>query len=399
MTEQLPLEGLKIVDISTMLAAPWVSTHLADFGADVLKIEHPVFGDHARKYGVQKDGKSVFWKSLNRNKKSITLNFSKPEGQELLKEIVKDADVLIENFRPGTLEKWNLSWEELEKVNPNLILLRISGFGQEGPYSKRRGFGTVAEGMSGFTSINGDETGPPILPGIPLADGMSGIAGALMVMIATYSKQNHQTKGQVIDLSLYEPLLRMLEPHLLAYDQLGIIANRVGNGSSQTAPRNAYITKDGTWVALSASTQSIFENLCTAIDRKDLLSDERFSTNKNRLNNVAELDHILSGWIVSRELAEVVDVLNESGAVVGPMYNVEQIYEDPHYQFRESFVDVMDDEFGEMKVPNVLAKFSKTPGKISSLGPKHSEHTVNFLKNTLNLSDEKIKELKKVNIV
>lgn len=200
MEKTLPLQGLKIIDISTMLAAPWVSTHLADFGAEVLKIEHPLYGDHARNYGAQKEGQSVLWKSLNRNKKSMTLNLSKTEGQELLKEIVKEYDILIENFRPGTLEKWNLSLEELEKVNPNLILLRISGFGQEGPYSTRRGFGTVAEGMSGFTSINGDPTGPPILPGVPLADGLSGIVGALMVMIATYSKQNHETKGQVIDL-------------------------------------------------------------------------------------------------------------------------------------------------------------------------------------------------------
>ncbi|WP_158541046.1 CaiB/BaiF CoA-transferase family protein [Sporosarcina sp. BI001-red] len=399
MNEQLPLQGLKILDISTMLAAPWVSTHLADFGAEVLKIEHPEYGDHARKYGAQKDGKSVLWKSLNRNKKSITLNFSKMEGQELLKEIIKDYDVMIENFRPGTLEKWNLSWEEIEKVNPNLILLRVSGFGQKGPYSERRGFGTVAEGMSGFTSINGDPTGPPILPGIPLADGLSGIAGALMVMIATYSKQNHQTKGQVIDLSLYEPLMRLLEPHLLAYDQLGIIANRVGNGSSQTAPRNAYPTKDGNWVALSASAQSIFENLCIAIDREDLIINEKFNTNKNRLNNVAELDEIISGWIVKRDLDQVVEILNESGAVVGPMYNVKQLYQDPHYTYRESFVSVTDDEFGEMRVPNVLAKLSKTPGKISTLGPKHSEHTIEFLKESLKMGDKEISELKRGGII
>lgn len=399
MEKTLPLQGLKIIDISTMLAAPWVSTHLADFGAEVLKIEHPLYGDHARNYGAQKEGQSVLWKSLNRNKKSMTLNLSKTEGQELLKEIVKEYDILIENFRPGTLEKWNLSWEELEKVNPNLILLRISGFGQEGPYSTRRGFGTVAEGMSGFTSINGDPTGPPILPGVPLADGLSGIVGALMVMIATYSKQNHETKGQVIDLSLYEPLMRMLEPHLLAYDQLGVVAQRVGNGSSQTAPRNAYLTKDKRWVALSASAQSIFENLCIAIDREDLIKDVRFQTNKSRLKNVEILDDIISEWIRERELNEVVTILNDSGAVVGPMYDVEQIYEDPHYAFRESFVEIEDTDFGEMKIPNVLAKFSKTPGEIQSLGPKHSEHTTEILKDVLNLTDEKISQLKEAQII
>lgn len=399
MSELLPLKDLKIVDISTMLAAPWVSTHLADFGAEVLKIEHPVFGDHARRYGAQKDGQSVFWKSLNRNKKSITLNLSKTEGQDILKEILKNSDVLIENFRPGTLEKWNLSWEELEKINPDLILLRVSGFGQEGPYSNRRGFGTVAEGMSGFTSINGESTGPPILPGIPLADGLSGIAGALMIMIATYSKQNNGTRGQVIDLSLYEPLMRLLEPHLLAYDQLGVVAQRVGNGSSQTAPRNAYLTRDDNWVALSASAQSIFENLCRAIDREDLLQNEKFSTNKNRLKHVKELDKIISEWIGERDLTDVVNILNDSGAVVGPMYDVAQIYSDPHYKFRESFIKVEDDEFGEMNMPNVLAKLSKTPGKVNSLGPKFSEHTMEYLSEHLQLSKNEIEELKKDGII
>lgn len=394
----LPLQDLKILDLSTMLAAPWASTHLADFGAEVIKIEHPKNGDHARRYGMQKDNIPLLWKSLNRNKKSITLNLNSEEGKKIIKDNISYFDVVIENFRPGTLEKWGIGWEELSKINPNLIMLRTSGFGQEGPYSERRGFGTVAEGMSGFTSVNGDETGPPTLPGIPLADGVSSVFGALAIMIALHER-NENSKGQCIDISLYEPLMRFLEPQLIAYDQLGVISKRIGNSSLQTAPRNAYLTKDDNWIALSASTQSIAKNLFKAIGKPELIEDKRFSTNKERLKNVNLLDEIIGDWVRNREMEEVVNIINDSGAVVGPMYDVSQIYEDPHYRYRETFVNVNDKDLGEMKIPNVFAKFSRTPGKVRSTGPDLGEHNKEVYNELFGYTPEKIKELKEKNII
>lgn len=396
----LPLQGLKILDISTMLAAPWASTFLADYGADVIKVEHPQNGDHARKYGAQKDGKGVFWKSLNRNKKGISLNLKTAEGQKIFLQLVKDTDVLVENFRPGTLDKWGLDWATLLEANPKLILLRTSGFGQEGPYAKRGGFGTVAEAMSGFTSINGEKGGRPTLPGMALADGVSSIFGALSIMIALYAQiKNGVEEGQQIDINLYEPLMRLLEPQITAYDQLGKIPEPIGNSSLQTAPRNAYLTADNTWVALSGSTQSITENIFRAIGREDLITHPKFSTNEQRLKNVEELDEIIGNWIKQYNYVEVVDIFSKAGAVVGPMYNIAQLFEDPHYQYRQSFIEVEDKDFGVMRVPNVFAKFSKTPGMVRHLGPEKGQHTEEILKEKIQLSDEQIQELKNLGII
>lgn len=397
---RLPLQDIRILDASTMLAAPWASTFLADYGAQVIKIEHPEFGDHARRYGKQKEGIPLLWKTLNRNKKGITLNLSKPQGQELFKKLVAQVDVVVENYRPGTFEKWNLGWDVLSAINPSLIMLQTTGFGQSGPYASRAGFGTVAEGMSGFTSVNGPADGPPTLPGMALADGVSGAFGALSLMIALHERANNpEKKGQCIDISLYEPLMRFLEPHIVAYDQLGIIASRVGNGSLSVAPRNAYQTKEGRWVALSGAAQSITENLFKAIGREDLLTDPRFATNELRLKHVKELDDIIGGWIRERELDEVLEILHGSGAVVGPMYDVSQLDQDPHFQYRESFVTLQDEELGEMRVPNVVAKFSRTPGRVISRGPKHGEHNLEVYRDWLSLSDQELEALKKEKII
>lgn len=399
-TESMALSGLKILDISTMIAAPWASTYLADFGAEVIKIEHPEFGDHARNYGKKKNGIPLFWKTLNRNKKFITLNLKTSKGQEMLKELVKEMDVVIENFRPGTLEKWGIGWDTLSKVNPKLIMLRTTGFGQSGPYVDRAGFGTVAEGMSGFSSINGEKDGQPLLPGIPLADGVSSVFGSLSILIAlTERTRDPNGIGQCIDISLYEPLMRFMEAHLMAYNQLGEVAQRVGNGSVSIAPRNAYQTKDEHWVALSGAAQSITQNVFKAIGKEELFYDEKFSTNENRMKNVKELDALIGGWIKERELDEVVDTFNDAGAVIGPMYDVSQLYDDPHFIHRETFVNVKDDDFEEIQVPNVVAKFSKTPGKVTSLGKEKGFNNDEIYRELLNLSEEEIDHLKKEKII
>ncbi len=396
----LALEGLKVLDISTMMAAPWAATYLADYGAEVIKIEHPQIGDHVRRWGGQKDGESLFWKSIGRNKKCITLNLGTTEGQSLFKRLVKDADVLIENFRPGTLKRWNLGPDELSLINPRLITLSVTGFGQSGPYCQRAGFGTVAEGMSGFAFSTGYPDSPPTLPSIPLADGVCSVFGALAVMTAVYERDVLGSgKGQSIDISLYEPLLRFLESQIIEYDQLGTIRERLGNGTADASPRNVYGTKDNKWVALSASAQPVAERLFKAIGREDLVEDERYSTNASRAERSEELDKIVGSWIAERNMDEVVEILTSSGAVVGPVYNMKQILEDPHFIYRDTVVAVNDSDLGKVRMANVVAKFSRTPGKIKHTGQKKGAHNKEIFENYLGLSTEEIEELRQKGVI
>lgn len=395
-----PLDGLVIIDASTMIAAPWASTYLADFGATVIKIEHPIKGDHVRNFGGKKEGIPLFWKTLNRNKKTITLDLGKSEGQKIFKRLVEKADVVIENFRPGVFDKWNLSWEELSVVNPSLVMLSASGYGQDGPYSKRGGFGTIAEAMSGFASINGEKGGAPILPGIPLADGVTSVFSALAVMIALYERNgNHLKEGQHIDISIYEPLMRFLEPHMMNYNHLGILAERMGSGSMTSAPRNTYQTKEGDWVALSGAAQVVTERIFKTIGREDLILNDKFKDNKSRLNNSKELDEIIGGWIKQKSKEEVIDAFHENGAVIGPVYDIKQIFEDEHFKYRESFITLEDDDLGEVKIPNVFAKFSKTPGEVKYTGAKKGENNNEIFKDFLKITDEEFKSLSDNDII
>lgn len=375
-----PLHGLRVIDAGTMMAAPWAATFLADYGADVIKVEHPEMGDHARYFGLSKDGKPVFWKTLARNKRSMTLNLKVSEGQAVMREIVKRSDVLIENFRPGVLKRWSLDYDALREINPRLIMLSVTGYGQDGPYAQRPGFGTLIEAMSGFAYSNGQPEGPPILPAIPLADGVAGVFGALSVMIAVYERDVVGSgQGQHIDLSLFEPLTRLLEGHVLEYSILNIIRERLGNSSLTSAPRNVYRTRDNTWVALSASAQPVFERLMHAIGRSDLLEDSRFVTNHDRIQNRDALDEIVSGWIHQRDRDAVIDELSTLGAAVGPIYNIAELLEDPHIKARGSFETHDDSDFGRVTVPSVVAKFSRTPGEITHLGPEKGASTDEIL--------------------
>ncbi|CAA7601262.1 CoA-transferase family III domain protein [Acididesulfobacillus acetoxydans] len=400
MNPHMPLEGLKVIDCATMMAAPWAATYLADYGAEVLKIEHPKTGDQSRKFGAVKDGVGIFWKTLSRNKKCVTLNLNSGRGKELFLRLVRDADILIENFRPGTLEKWGLGWETLESVNPRLIMLRVTGFGQEGPYASRGGFGTIAEGMSGFASMNGYPDGPPTLPPIPLADGVTGIYAAMAVMMAVYERDVAGSgRGQVIDMSLYEPLMRLMEASIVEHSVLGTVPARVGNRINSAAPRNVYKARDGRWIALSASSQPIAEKVFQAMGRPELIEDPRFRDNPARVQNVEVLDKIIGAWFAERDMQEAVDLLLAAGAVVGPIYDIDQLAGDAQIRARASIIELKDEDFGTVAMPNVVAKFSRTPGAVKFTGPSRGAHNREIYGERLGLSEEELATLKEAGII
>jgi len=390
---QGPLVGLKVLDLATMMAAPWSATFLADFGADVLKVEHPVTGDHARHFGLSKDGEPVFWKTLARNKRSVTVDLKTEKGQEIIHRLVREADVVIENFRPGVLAGWGLGYDQLAEVNLGIIVLSVTGYGQDGPYAARAGFGTLLEAMSGFAHSNGQPDGPPTLPAIPLADGVAGVFGAFAVMSAVFERNaGGSGRGQHIDLSLFEPLARLHEGHLLEYGVLGRVRQRLGNRSLSSAPRNAYRASDRGWVALSASAQPVFERLMRAVGRPDLITDARFLTNHDRIEHAAKLDEVLSAWIGGKPRDEVISELSQSGAAVGPIYDMAELLNDPHVRARGSFETHTDPVLGDVVVPAVVARFSRTPGAVRYLGQRKGEATGEVLR-SLGYSEAEIQEL------
>jgi crotonobetainyl-CoA:carnitine CoA-transferase CaiB-like acyl-CoA transferase len=325
------LQGLRVLDVSTLFAGPLAATILGDFGADVLKIEHPR-GDPVRDHGHSKDGIPLWWKMLSRNKQAITLNLSKADGQELMERLVESADVLIENFRPGTLERWNLSPARLHEINPKLVIARVTGFGQFGPYSGRPGFGTLAESMSGFAQITGEPDGPPTLPPFGLADGITAQAAANAILLALYHRDVHDSPGQVIDLAIIEPILTILGPQPIVYDQLGISQTRTGNRSVNNAPRNTYRTADDRWVAVSTSAQSIAERVMHLVGHPEVIEEVWFGSGAERAKHADELDGYVGEWIARHDLDEVVRIFEEAHAAIAPIYDIRQIMEDPQYQ-------------------------------------------------------------------
>ena len=386
----LPLSGTKVVDISNFLAAPMASMFLADFGADVIKVERPQAGDEVRRWGEVKDGVGLYYKAVNRGKRSVTADLRTPFGVEVVKRLVRDADILVENYRPGTLEKWNLGPDVLLEVNPALIIVRVTGFGQTGPNRRRPGFGTIAEAYSGYVYISGEPKGPPLLPGFGLADSTTGLMAAYLASVALHEKRR-SGKGQVIDLALYETLLTLLGPQVVNYDQLGLIQERAGSRLPFTAPRNIYRTRDGKFISVGGSAQSIFERLCAALEIPDLPQDERFRDNRARLANVDALDEALQQAISRFDRDELMRRFIELEAAISPVNNVEDVLNDPHVVERGNIVSVDDEELGApLRMQNVVGKLSRTPGQIRHTGPALGAHNREVLVDMLGFSEEEL---------
>jgi len=371
------LAGLKVLDVSTLFAGPLAATMLGDFGADVIKIEHPR-GDPVRSHGASKDGVGLWGKVVGRNKRGITLYLGSPEGQDVFRRLVADADVVIENFRPGTLERWGLGYPELSADNPGLVLTRVTGFGQFGPYAGRPGFGTLAEAMSGFAAITGEPDGPPTLPPFGLADGIAALAAAFATMTALRARET-TGRGQVVDLAIIEPILTLLGPQPTVWDALHQVQERSGNRSANNAPRNTYLTRDGRWVAVSTSAQSIAERVMRLVGRPELTQEPWFASGGERAKHADVLDEAVASWVAQNDRDEVVRAFEEAHAAVAPIYDVRDVVADPQFQALGSLVRVPDPELGSVLMQNVIFRLSETPGGIKSTGPSLGQHTEEVL--------------------
>ncbi|MDP4805408.1 MAG: CoA transferase [Candidatus Nanopelagicales bacterium] len=391
------LEGVKVLDAATLFAGPMAATMLGDYGAEVLKIEHPTKADPVRWHGASKDGIGLWWKMIGRNKKAMTLYLGSPEGQEILRELIKDVDVLIENFRPGTLERWGLAPETLHEINPGLVIARVTGFGQFGPYSGRAGFGTLAEAMSGFAAITGEPDGPPTLPPFGLADGIAALTTAYAIMVALKAREK-TGRGQVVDLAIIEPILTVLGPQLIAYDQLGTLQQRTGNRSSSNAPRNTYKTRDGSWVAVSTSAHSIAERVMRLVGRPEFIDEPWFSSGAERAKHADELDAAVGSWIAERDRDEVLHAFEEADAAVAPIYNAKDVLEDPQFNALGTIKTIDDADFGPVRMQNVLFRLNETPGEIRHTGLSQGHDTEEVLR-ALGKSTEEIGRLRDAGVV
>ena len=371
------LAGLKVLDVSTLFAGPLAATMLGDFGSDVVKIEHPR-GDPVRSHGASKDGVGLWAKVVGRNKRGITLYLGSPEGQDVFRRLVAGADVVIENFRPGTLERWGLGYPELSAENPGLVLTRVTGFGQFGPYAGRPGFGTLAEAMSGFAAITGEPDGPPTLPPFGLADGIAALAAAFATMTALRARET-TGRGQVVDLAIIEPILTLLGPQPTVWDALHQVQERSGNRSANNAPRNTYLTRDGRWVAVSTSAQSIAERVMRLVGRPELTQEPWFASGAERAKHADVLDEAVASWVAQHDRDEVVRAFEEAQAAVAPIYDVRDVVADPPFQALGSLVRVPDPELGSVLMQNVIFRLSETPGRITSAGPALGQHTEEVL--------------------
>lgn len=386
-----PLKGCRVVEFGSTVAGPFCARLLADFGADVIKIEQ-LEGDAVRSMGKRKDGRSLYAASILRNKRIVSLDLRLEEGRSIARQLCEKADIVVENFRPGTLEKWGLGYDELSAANPGLILVRISGYGQDGPYSKRPGYGVVCEAVSGLREITGDPDRPPARVAVSLTDYITGLYAAYAASLAVVERQR-SGKGQVVDAALYESAFSFMEPHIPAFQQLGEVATRAGSRLPNHTPNSLYTSADGRHIHITAGSQPVFKRLAQAMDRADLLDDPRFSTPTARSDNEDEMDAIISEWTETKPLEDIEKCLEEASVPAARIYSMEDIFEDPHYQARNMLVAPDDPELGPVAMANVVPRLSRTPGGVRWAGHDIGQDTADVLAQELGMSEKDIERL------
>jgi len=394
-----PLTDLRVIEMGQLLAGPFCGQLLADFGAEVIKIEQPGIGDPMRQWGREKPhGKSLWWPVIARNKKSVEINAREKDGQDLIRSLVKDADILLENFRPGTMEKWGLGYDDLARINPRLVMIRVSGYGQTGPYARKAGYGAIGEAMGGLRYVVGDPSTPPSRMGISIGDTLAATFACLGGMMALHSV--HRTgRGQVVDSAIYEAVLNVMESLITEYDKASYIRERTGAILPNVAPSNVYPTKDGKFVLIAANQDTVFSRLARAMGRPELAEDERYKTHSARGRFQQELDDLIADWSRTMDASELGALLDEHGVPRGDIYRAPEMLEDAHFKAREAIVKVMHPTFGDLSMQNVAPKLSATPGKVVSPGPELGEHNDEVFRKLLALDDARIADLASRGIV
>ncbi len=389
----MPLTSIRVLDASTILAGPLCCRILGDYGADVIKIESPGAGDSMRGHGHDVDGVSLWWKEISRNKRTVGIDLRTKGGAEVFRKLASVSDVIVENFRPGTLERWNLSPQSLREVNPGLVVLRLTGFGQSGPYSSRPGFGTLAEAMSGFAHMTGEQDGPPTLPSFGLADSICAMAGVSAILMALRYRDLVSRVGQDIDLNILEPILTAVGPAPSVYHHTGVIEGRHGNRSTNNAPRNTYLTRDGYWVAVSASALNVAKRVMELVGHPEIAEEPWFATGRGRVEHVDLIDELVGGWISTHDRDDVLKAFEKAEAAIAPVLDAKGIVEDPHIRATEMLVEVPDQDLGTVLMHNVLWKMSDTPGQIRFTGRKLGQDTKEILCTELGFTDEEFDNL------
>lgn len=394
----LPLEGIKVIEMGQLIAGPFAGKILGDFGADVIKLEPPVTGDPLRKWRLLHEGTSVWWQVQSRNKRSVTLDLRKPEGQDIARRLIAEADVLIENFRPGTLEGWGMGWEALQTLNPRLIMLRVSGYGQTGPYRDLPGFGLIGEAMGGLRYLCGEPGRPPVRAGISIGDSLAGLHGVIGVLMALIHRSKAGGQGQMIDVALYESVFNMMESLLPEYSAFGAVREPSGSSLPGIAPSNAYPCRDGKYALVAGNGDSIFKRLMQAIGRNDLAEDPELAQNDGRASRASEIDAAIGQWTMQRGLQEVLDVLNAARVPVGRIYTAEDIAADPHYRERDMILESTLPDGKRVDVPGIIPKLGSTPGRVRREAPLLGEHTDSLLE-SMGISEASRDELRRRGVI
>ncbi|WP_284702819.1 CaiB/BaiF CoA transferase family protein [Peribacillus simplex] len=394
------LEGLKVLEMGQLIAGPSAGRLFAEFGAEVIKVENPKSGDPIRNWRIVENGTSLWWYVQARNKKSITLDLRQHEGQEVIRGLAKEIDIIIENFRPGTLEKWGIGYEELKKINPRLIMVRVSGYGQDGPYKDKPGFGAIGEAMGGLRYLTGYPDRPPTRVGISIGDSISSLYAVIGAMLAVFHRDiGGSNQGQCVDVALYESIFSLMESMLPEYDRTGVIRERTGSTLPGITPSNTYECKDGKYVVIGANGDGIFKRLMVVIGLPEYADDDRFKNNNTRSEHAELLDKSIERWTKSLDLTEILNILDEAGVPAGAIYSIEDIVNDPHYQAREMIQEVVINGIGKLKIPGIVPKLSETPGDIEWAGPELGQHNKEILIEKLQLSKEYLEVLEEKGII